>query len=170
MTLKDESLLTAYLDGELEPDERSSIESALLDDPELARGSASFAAVHELIAGLPRPRLAGRSDRADRLPDRSRPGPSLARASGRRRVFALSATVGPRPGGFGVDRAGPGAAHQPRPPRPGLAGVATGGNRQGPGVGPRGRSRCGGRDRAGTATSGTVRERRTLPAKSRKAA
>jgi hypothetical protein len=57
MTLKDESLLTAYLDGELEPDQRSSVESALLDDPELARRLRQLSEVHELIAGLPRPIL-----------------------------------------------------------------------------------------------------------------
>ena len=57
MTLKDESLLTAYLDGALEPDERSLVESALLLDPELAERLRGLAAVHELVAGLPRPVL-----------------------------------------------------------------------------------------------------------------
>jgi hypothetical protein len=58
MTLNDESLLTAYLDGELEPDQKLSVESALLADPELARRVRRLAAVRELVAGLPRPQLA----------------------------------------------------------------------------------------------------------------
>src|SRR4051812_21215633 len=55
MTLDDESLLSAYLDGELDPDQRSSIEAALLADPELAEQLRRLAAVRELVAGLPRP-------------------------------------------------------------------------------------------------------------------
>jgi hypothetical protein len=55
MTLHDESLLTAYLDGELAPDERALVESALLSDPELAEQFRQLTAVHELVAGLPRP-------------------------------------------------------------------------------------------------------------------
>src|SRR4051812_5255 len=57
MTLKDESSLTAYLDGELESDERSSVESALLSDPELAAELGRLAAVRDLVGGLSRPVL-----------------------------------------------------------------------------------------------------------------
>jgi len=57
MTQDDLSLLTAYLDGELEPDQRLSIASALLADPELAEQLRRLAAVRGLVAGLPRPAL-----------------------------------------------------------------------------------------------------------------
>jgi len=57
MTLDDESLLTAYLDGELAPDQRSSIESALLADPELAYGLRRLVEVRELLAGMSRPTI-----------------------------------------------------------------------------------------------------------------
>jgi len=55
MTLNDPSLLSAYLDGELEPDERLSIESALVRDPELAEQFRQLTAVHDLLATMPRP-------------------------------------------------------------------------------------------------------------------
>jgi hypothetical protein len=55
MTLRDESLLTAYLDGELGPEDRSLVESAVMSDPELAEQLRQLAAVHELVAALPRP-------------------------------------------------------------------------------------------------------------------
>jgi hypothetical protein len=55
MTLKDESHLSAYLDGELEPDDRLEIESAMLGDPELARQVRQLAEVRDLVAGLSRP-------------------------------------------------------------------------------------------------------------------
>src|SRR3984957_4937530 len=94
MTLKDESLLTAYLDGELEPDERSSIESALLDDPELARRLRQLVAVHELVAGLHRPVL--QVDLTGQIGSRIGPGPGRPwpELRGGRRVFALTATWG----------------------------------------------------------------------------
>ena len=57
MTLNDESLLTAYLDGELEPDERASIESALVADPVLAKQLWRLTELRDLIVGLPRPVL-----------------------------------------------------------------------------------------------------------------
>jgi hypothetical protein len=92
MTLNDESLLTAYLDGELEPDERLSIESALLDNPALARRLRELTQVHELIAGLPRPALlvdlgAEIGSRID--PNPVRLWPALR---GRRLVVAVTAT------------------------------------------------------------------------------
>jgi anti-sigma factor RsiW len=55
MTLNNPSLLSAYLDGELEPDERLSIESALEGDPELAEQLRQLTAVHDLLATMPRP-------------------------------------------------------------------------------------------------------------------
>jgi hypothetical protein len=55
MTLHDPTLLSAYLDGELDPDERSSVESALARDPVLAEDLQRLAGVRDLVAGLPRP-------------------------------------------------------------------------------------------------------------------
>src|SRR3954469_10343067 len=57
MTLDDESLLTAYLDDELASDQRSSIESALLADPELADGLRRLVELRELLAGMSRPTI-----------------------------------------------------------------------------------------------------------------
>jgi hypothetical protein len=57
MTLDDESVLTAYLDGALEPDERSALELALVLDPALAQRLRGLSAVRDLVAGLPRPVL-----------------------------------------------------------------------------------------------------------------
>lgn len=55
MKLDDESLLSAYLDGELDPDRRAMIESALSSDPEVAGSLRRLAGVRDLVAGLPRP-------------------------------------------------------------------------------------------------------------------
>jgi hypothetical protein len=57
MKLSDESLLTAYLDGELGPVERSAVELALVSDSDLAERFRGMVSVHELIAGLPVPLL-----------------------------------------------------------------------------------------------------------------
>jgi hypothetical protein len=55
MTLRDESLLTAYLDGELGLEDRSLVESEVISDPELAEHLRQLAAVRDLVAALPRP-------------------------------------------------------------------------------------------------------------------
>ncbi len=63
MILEDESILSAYLDGRLGPEERHAVESALLENSRLADDLRGLAAVRDLLAGLPReaPRnLAGR--------------------------------------------------------------------------------------------------------------
>ncbi len=54
MILEDESILSAYLDGRLGPEERHAVESALLEDPRLADDLRGLAAVRDLLAGLPR--------------------------------------------------------------------------------------------------------------------
>jgi hypothetical protein len=54
MTLHDESILSAYLDGQLGPEEQQAVESALLDEPRLADDLASLAGLRDLLAGLPR--------------------------------------------------------------------------------------------------------------------
>src|SRR4051812_21809563 len=55
--LDDESLLSAYLDDELDPAGRLEVESALLTDPRLAEMLHELAGVRELLAGLPRPEV-----------------------------------------------------------------------------------------------------------------
>ena len=55
MMLDDNSLLSAYLDDELDPASRFEVENALLTDPRLAEELHELAGVRELLAGLPRP-------------------------------------------------------------------------------------------------------------------
>ena len=51
----DESLLSAYVDGELDLDEQRAVESALASDPRLAQTVQDLLRVRELVAELPRP-------------------------------------------------------------------------------------------------------------------
>ncbi len=78
MMLDDKSLLSAYLDDELDPAGRLEVESALLTDPRLSEELHELAGVRELLAGLPRPGLS--RDLADevgaRLGRRRAPWPS----------------------------------------------------------------------------------------------
>src|SRR4051812_37648959 len=75
-----ESLLTAYLDGELDPARRSSIATALSSDPDLAEQLRRLSSVRGLVAGLSRPALpadlsaaiAGRMGRTSRHARRRR--------------------------------------------------------------------------------------------------
>jgi len=124
MTFKDESLLTAYLDGELEPDERSSIESALLDDPKLARRLRQLGAVRELVAGLPRPVLP--VDLTGEIGSRIGPGPVRLWPGlrGGRRVSAVTATWGLTLAASLLIALGLALRHQPRAPRPAPAPVS----------------------------------------------
>lgn len=55
MTLDDESLLSAYLDDELDPQELRRVEHALRNDPQLGRKVAELRRVRDLVANLPRP-------------------------------------------------------------------------------------------------------------------
>ena len=57
MNVEDEEILSAYLDGELEPDERQRIDERLLSDPALAERVRQLSAVRELVASLSRPAL-----------------------------------------------------------------------------------------------------------------
>src|SRR5947209_14843149 len=54
MTLDDESILSAYLDGELGPEQQQAVESAAIADPRLAEELRGLAALRDLVAGLPR--------------------------------------------------------------------------------------------------------------------
>lgn len=55
MTLDDESLLTGYLDDELDAAERQAVESALQSDPALAERLRELAATRDLLGGLRHP-------------------------------------------------------------------------------------------------------------------
>jgi hypothetical protein len=54
MTLDDDSILSAYLDGELGPEQQQAVESALFADPQLADEVRNLALLRDLVAGLPR--------------------------------------------------------------------------------------------------------------------
>lgn len=54
MMLDDDSILSAYLDGQLGPDEQQAVEAALLEDPRLAEELRGLTALRDLLAGLPR--------------------------------------------------------------------------------------------------------------------
>lgn len=54
MKTEDEIFLSAYLDGELDPEQRSSVESALLSNPALAEHLRQLTVVRDLVANLPR--------------------------------------------------------------------------------------------------------------------
>jgi hypothetical protein len=54
MTLDDDSILSAYLDGELGPEQHQAVESAMAADPRLAEELRSLAHLRDLLAGLPR--------------------------------------------------------------------------------------------------------------------
>jgi anti-sigma factor RsiW len=55
LPLDDESLLSAYLDGELDASRRLKVESALLAQPRLAERLQELAAIRSLVDGLSRP-------------------------------------------------------------------------------------------------------------------
>jgi hypothetical protein len=103
MTPNDESRLTAYLDGELEADQRSAFESELLTDSRLAQRLRGLAEVRALVADLPRPMapvdlaldVAARID-ARALPARSWHGlirPPVLIATAALGSFALAASL-----------------------------------------------------------------------------
>lgn len=54
MTLDDNSILSAYLDGELGPEQQQAVESALVADPQLAEEVRAIAVLRDLVSGLPR--------------------------------------------------------------------------------------------------------------------
>ena len=52
MTLDDDSLLSAYMDGQLDPEQQQSVESALISDPQLAETLRSLTVLREVLGGL----------------------------------------------------------------------------------------------------------------------
>ena len=54
MMRDDDSRLSAFLDGQLDPVRRQQVESALVSNPRLAEELRRLAAVRDLVAGLPR--------------------------------------------------------------------------------------------------------------------
>lgn len=98
MNLEDETLLSAYLDDELDPARRLSIETALLTDPRLAERVQQLVSVRSTLARLPRP-LVGEDlsvpvlARAEVLPS-VRFRRALHSASNRRRLGLIGACLG----------------------------------------------------------------------------
>lgn len=66
----DDALLSAYLDGELDPDERLAVEGALSSDPALARRLESLTRLRDLLASVPRPAMATDRDRFGTVAER----------------------------------------------------------------------------------------------------
>jgi anti-sigma factor RsiW len=52
MTIDDESLLSAYMDGQLSPDHQQWVESAVIADPRLGEELRKLSLVRDLVAGL----------------------------------------------------------------------------------------------------------------------
>ena len=55
MNLEEETYLSAYLDGELTPEQRERVDAALLSDPALGEGLGALATVRDLVVNLSRP-------------------------------------------------------------------------------------------------------------------
>ena len=83
MTLDDDSILSAYLDGQLGPEQQQAVESALFADPRLAEELRGLAALRDLLAGLPREAPA---DVTSRVMRRVRRRASLGHGEGVHRV------------------------------------------------------------------------------------
>src|SRR5262249_14192826 len=58
MNVDEETFLTAFLDGTLDPELQHRVASARASDPALAEHVRGLTAVHDLVAGLSRPALA----------------------------------------------------------------------------------------------------------------
>ena len=54
MTNDDESFLSAYMDGHLDPERQQRVESALAASPQLAETMRGLVLVRDMVAGLPR--------------------------------------------------------------------------------------------------------------------
>jgi negative regulator of sigma E activity len=54
MTSEDESILSAYMDGQLDAEEQQWVESALVSNPQLAEKLRSLTGIRDLVAGLSR--------------------------------------------------------------------------------------------------------------------
>lgn len=97
MNLDDETRLSAYLDGELEPGERLEVEAALLSDPALAGRLRALERVCELVGGLPHPAapfdLAGELTARLRARRRRRPAAWLRAHPWRAGAFATAAAA-----------------------------------------------------------------------------
>lgn len=126
MNLDDETLLSGYLDGELDPEQRARVESALAASPELTATLAELAAACGQVSGLSRP-LAPRDltanvlarvarDPRARLRRAVRVRPQLAWA-GLAAAASLAALLAVRPPDWGGGRSAgeaPSRIHAPR--------------------------------------------------------
>ncbi len=79
MTIVDESLLSAYMDGQLSPEQQLAVELALVSDPQLGEELRSLTLVRDLLAGLPRDASVDVASRVmSRISGRSRLGTILS--------------------------------------------------------------------------------------------
>ncbi len=98
MNLDDESLLSAYLDDELDPGRRSLVEAALQSSPYLARRLREIKGVRDALGGLAIPRVG--FDLAPAVLDRlqaareTRQRRSATRWRGLRRALVVGPTIG----------------------------------------------------------------------------
>ena len=83
MTIDDDSLLSAYMDGQLSPEQQLAVESALVSDPHLGEELRSLTLVRDLLAGLPRDASVDLASRVmSRISGRSRLGMILSAVPG----------------------------------------------------------------------------------------
>jgi hypothetical protein len=118
----DDSLLSGYLDGELDPAQREAVEAALAGDPELAARLADLEALRRQLGGLARP-LAPRDVTANVLAHLRRDPRARARTALRRHprlawgglaaAAAALALLASQPPGFGLGLRRPGAGAIP---------------------------------------------------------
>ena len=88
MIIDDDSLLSAYMDGQLSPDQQLLVESALVSDPQLGEELRGLTVVRDLLAGLPRPAAVDVTSRVrGRIPGTSRLQKILAMVPGRALVL-----------------------------------------------------------------------------------
>ena len=79
MTIDDDSLLSAYMDGQLGPEQQLAVESALVSDPRRGEELRSLTLVRDLLAGLPRDASVDVASRVmSRISGRSRLGMILS--------------------------------------------------------------------------------------------
>src|SRR5262245_32276816 len=97
MKPEDEPFLSAFLDGELDPDQRAAVESALISSPILAEHLRRLASVRELVANLPRHPARRDLSKAvlERIRQRSERSVLRRRRAvvGTRRVLAAAASI-----------------------------------------------------------------------------
>ena len=89
MSSDDDTILSAYMDGQLDSDQQQQVESALVASPRLAENLRALTAVRDLVAGLPR------DTGVDVAPEVMRRIRSLSRSRSRLSPSRVRAVSGP---------------------------------------------------------------------------